>query len=159
MCLLAFLKALRLVLALLRRALALPHCMLCTLLARPLGLQNICRRTRASTCSLPPPVHSKRNAAQHLQGACVAEAMETVTPILRPLHQQRFSQKQQAGQAGVGEAVGMVCRSHGPLSFFLSFLKKKQRERKEERRKRWGGNRRERKAQSLCASAALKYAS
>lgn len=43
------------------------------------------------------------------------------------------------------------------LVVLLSFLKKKQRERKGERRKRWGENRRERKAQSLCASAALKY--
>lgn len=159
MCLPAFSKAPRLVLVLLCRALALPHCMLCMLLAWPSGLQNICRRTRASPCSLPPPVHARRNTAQHSQGAPVAEAVEVVTQILLPPHQQCSSQKQQAGEVGVGEAVGVVCRSYDPSLFFLSFLKKKQRGRQGERRKRRGENRRQRKAQSLRASAALKYAS
>lgn len=139
MCLPAFSKALRLVFALLCRALALPHRMLCMLLAWPSGLRNICGRTRASTCSLPPPVLAKRNTARRLQGAPVAEAMETVTQILLPPHRQRLSQKQKAGRVGNGEAVGTAWRLYVPLSLFLSFLKKKQKIKKGRKKEKVGG--------------------
>lgn len=92
----------------------------------PLGLQNIWRRTRASTCSPPPPVNSKRNGAQHLQGAYAADPPSIPSIVLLP--------KQRAGRWALERQLAWCADRMDPWRSFSLLYKERKEERKEGRR-------------------------